>query len=678
MSMSGNNECCCELENELYAEILSYIIYDTRDLAKLRFISPKWNKDVLPFVLKTAGLIRNCYGNNDFIERLMEFGEDTMPSRIFDIDLDIPPLFEEVARIESITFPPPPNNYDTDTVSVVANGDLLFPQQARTLCETKSLAESETVSREAHASGMFFSIQQFEKKETAYCRDIPEEDMENIHSVILTCTVERDNCVVDKEHGSIILHGIGGVPTGDEEILPFDNNGDYRAYVTADIENDEKITCLVPLILKFSEDFVWDIRYESSSEILALTSLLSRHQEKLLVSEGVTVADGYVPNLLHNKLVNQINALADNTDADYHPHSNGIVRDLVHPALYSFVKGVSPQKTLPPVPPEVFTKWGNESLEKSDDLSEGMETSFEDEVSGSKDYWGRPYEASSKYQWLPTYFNISCDGTCSIQDYINNLVPRSKYETLYDSIAQLFSHALPLIESVFSYGKVVRPRIRDEGENDSMPENYFVDGLTPPIEEDYYSLRGKILQVITKIVDYELPPGGTYEGVWHVEGMSHEEIVATAIYFIDRDEDIVGGDILFKRAFHKEEGDFIFSHVDQTRPAHLERVIEDGLLPLGRVKTLSKRLLVFPNSHVHKVGELKNVSNSLQKRRIVVFFLVNPEKRIVSTREVLPQATECGGKMGREEAFEHRLALMKERKFTKQDWNIREIELCEH
>jgi hypothetical protein len=140
-------------------------------------------------------------------------------------------------------------------------------------------------------------------------------------------------------------------------------------------------------------------------------------------------------------------------------------------------------------------------------------------------------------------------------------------------------------------------------------------------------------------VDYVLNPGQSYEGVWHVEGMSHEEIVATAIYFIHRDDDVVGGDILFKRAFHKREGEFIFSNVDQCRPVHLDRIIHEGLLPLGKVETLPKRLLVFPNSHVHKVTEVENLSidanasDSVQKRRIVVFFLVNPEKRIVSTAE---------------------------------------------
>ena len=45
------------------------------------------------------------------------------------------------------------------------------------------------------------------------------------------------------------------------------------------------------------------------------------------------------------------------------------------------------------------------------------------------------------------------------------------------------------------------------------------------------------LQVITKIVDYELQPGQSHEGVWHVEGMSHEEIVLTCLYILDRDDD---------------------------------------------------------------------------------------------------------------------------------------------
>ena len=92
-------------------------------------------------------------------------------------------------------------------------------------------------------------------------------------------------------------------------------------------------------------------------------------------------------------------------------------------------------------------------------------------------------------------------------------------------------------------------------------------------------MSGERLKMITKITDYELKKGRAYEGAWHVEGMSHVEIVATAIYFIHRDDAIGGGDILLKRASYRDE----------------------GLIPLGTVKTISKRLLVFLKSHVHKV-----------------------------------------------------------------------------
>ena len=39
--------------------------------------------------------------------------------------------------------------------------------------------------------------------------------------------------------------------------------------------------------------------------------------------------------------------------------------------------------------------------------------------------------------------------------------------------------------------------------------------------------RDQELQVIVKIVNYTLKPGESYEGVWHAEGMSHENIVMT-------------------------------------------------------------------------------------------------------------------------------------------------------
>jgi len=343
------------------------------------------------------------------------------------------------------------------------------------------------------------------------------------------------------------------------------------------------------------------------------------------------------------------------------------------------------------VPAEVFD---DEGAEKDDKDASGSE------IDG--DYWGREYEDSAKYQWLPTYFDIGDDGECTISDYINNLVPRSEHEDLYGSLQDLFAQALPLIESVYSYCRVVKKHhLRLHNPDDGEDLDYDRKDI-PPIRENPVSLRGRRLQVVTKIVDYELGPGQTYEGVWHVEGMSHEEIVATAIYFLDRGPDISGGDILFKRAFYKPEATYIFSNIMQTRPTDVEHAIRNqGLVPLGTVETRPGRFLVFPNSHVHKVSKLENTQkvpereddestattatankrrfSTTQTRRIVVFFLINPEKRIPSTREVPVQQEHVdGGTMKRTDALNHRLELMKERKYTKQDWNIREIELCEH
>ena len=98
------------------------------------------------------------------------------------------------------------------------------------------------------------------------------------------------------------------------------------------------------------------------------------------------------------------------------------------------------------------------------------------------------------------------------------------------------------------------------------------------------------------------------------------------------------------------------------------------------------------------MSPLTNTGAERAIRRIVVFFVVDPDHRIISTREVPPQQQHAvhvprapgtprerssgtkgtTGTMSRAKAMDLRLKLMKERKFQKQDWNVRTIELCEH
>lgn len=278
--------------------------------------------------------------------------------------------------------------------------------------------------------------------------------------------------------------------------------------------------------------------------------------------------------------------------------------------------------------------------------------------------WNRPYE-ESRYQWLPAEVSVSESGKCEFQTYINNL-PKEKYGELYDGLGELLSKCLPHLESAWSHGAAVE--FVDE-------DTDVYDMEDSPLDEEVpeKSLKGRTLQVIVKVVDYELAPGQTHEGVWHVEGMSHENIVATAELVLRRPEAFVGGELGFQRAWTKAEAG-LFAGLPQCRSLGVDSCIERGLCPLGRLPLEVGQLTAWPNSHVHKLSPLTNGGGEPAQRRIVVFWLVNPERRIVSSRHVPPQ--QAG--LSLEEAKAHRAQLMEERKRHKQDWNVREISLCEH
>ena len=235
-----------------------------------------------------------------------------------------------------------------------------------------------------------------------------------------------------------------------------------------------------------------------------LTNVWNKYMDNM-ITEGVCYSHGSINLSLRDSLRTNINHLAENSIVDYHPNSNDIVRDLVHPALYSYIKGVSKFKS-------------NSQIQTKSDGSK------------TDDYWGREYE-DSKFQWLPTPFSISTNGKCTITEYINNL-SQQKFPALYNDLEELFGVFLPNFEEVWSY---IKSATFFRGEDDSnFNENIGVsdsDSVIQPTEKLKVSLKGCELQVIVKIVDYRLQPGQTYEGVWHAEGMSHEHIVMTGKCF---------------------------------------------------------------------------------------------------------------------------------------------------
>ena len=293
-----------------------------------------------------------------------------------------------------------------------------------------------------------------------------------------------------------------------------------------------------------------------------ITKVLERHSRRT-TPEGVVFQDDAAPPALVASLREGIDKLAQRQESkefplsyvDFHPHSRGVVRDFVHPALYPFIEGVSWDD------PRTCVHCGDSHKRsfvckalRSLQGSGGASSSDDDRsFSGEKDAWGRRYEDSS-FQWLPTDYEMRDDGRVKISDYINNLVPRSEHVALYSALGELFSHALPLLEAVWAFGRATRAQLRSVGERTQFTSKPKGEDLPQelPVAEAFESLRGRKLQVITKIVEYQLhaeEDPSTYEGVWHVEGMSHEEIVATALYILDRDEELVGADISFKVRF---------------------------------------------------------------------------------------------------------------------------------
>ncbi|GMH42700.1 hypothetical protein BSKO_10619 [Bryopsis sp. KO-2023] len=387
-------------------------------------------------------------------------------------------------------------------------------------------------------------------------------------------------------------------------------------------------------------DFLSELSFVYNLEIIeseAFDKLYAKYQNRD-AREGVYCGLDDIPVSLRSSLQHSIEAMSRMEEVDYHPGTRNIVRDYVHPSIYPYIKGIS-------------------KLQGGAQVSEVVEEEIR------SDFWGRPNE-DSIYQWLPAQFAVDAAGRCSIKTYINNL-SKERHPQLYMDLERLFEIALPRFEAVYNYIHSIQFFQGDMEDVEDAPRPPEVSGLT---------LKNRELQVVTKIVDYELQPGATFEGVWHVEGMSHENIVSTALYIIERSDCIQGGDLLFKRAFLNHECGEVFYGIPQDRHPAAEKIIADGLLPVGKLGTGEGRLIVFPNSHVHKVDTLVNTSSEFGRRRIIVFFLVNPERDIVSTRDVEPQQEV----MPRSEALQHRLKLMEERKRHKQDWNVREIELCEH
>lgn len=376
---------------------------------------------------------------------------------------------------------------------------------------------------------------------------------------------------------------------------------------------------------------------------------------------------------------------------DYHPNSNKTILDIIHPSLFPLIKSGQHKTKLTKEGLDLLKNQKNKIFKEPETSNRyGYNIPDDQQV----DFWGRIYE-DSIYQWLPSEIELIEDNLNHFGSLLfdpvkktvsNKFVspihncPRTAENQLKPLLGKLLSYALPKFNLCYQYGKSLNlMKIDCEPDNYNKDENlnqYCVNKS----DKIYTKNLPKNLQIITKIVDYNLKPEQIYdEGAWHVEGMSHENIIATMVCCLKKDENKFckdSGKLRFKRAFTYEEGADIHDEIVQCRPKWVEHVMKEPIY-LGENNLKEGEMIVFPNSHIHQLSELKNLSKTdSATRRVIVFWLINPNTRIISTKHV--NYKENDKILDYEKAVEHRVKLMEERKYHKQDFNVREISLCEH
>ncbi|KAH9896247.1 hypothetical protein F4778DRAFT_783527 [Xylariomycetidae sp. FL2044] len=129
---------------------------------------------------------------------------------------------------------------------------------------------------------------------------------------------------------------------------------------------------------------------------------------------------------------------------DWHPRSNDMVQDLVHPSMYPFVYGQSNFIMDECVGvADAVTAWAGKGapVPKTERVVDLGFSRFSYGIGGSEippSYW------SDTYQWLPANVGFRKDGTAEFTSYINNLRPDNlEYRGIYRTIEKLIDKAIP-------------------------------------------------------------------------------------------------------------------------------------------------------------------------------------------------------------------------------------------
>ncbi|TFK70996.1 hypothetical protein BDN72DRAFT_958380 [Pluteus cervinus] len=403
------------------------------------------------------------------------------------------------------------------------------------------------------------------------------------------------------------------------------------------------------------------------AELRDKARLFQEYNAVSVFTGDVVKSDTIVPDSLRTTLIQTVKPLEDVPSKlqDWHPRSDDMVLDLVHPSLFPLLYGRS--RVLP---------HGRTTLDDCiERCSQGEVLVVSPDRSAERRWGYEPY--SDKFQWLPCEVDIS-NGDAKITSYINNLHPH-QHKELYGLIEQVISAAIPLWNMTLSPSRgLYKKRIcySDEGYHSNPADWSAAEGPQQEDEDNHLERReylrthqviqpepgmfwpdhsdlhvdlrkeyaGTGLQVIVKLANIVLTPekpkyGG---GTWHIEGQLNEHICATALYDY-HNENITPSHLAFRQRASEDDANGLGNSWDDDSTNHedwlpqifgcsnFESIVQD----VGKIETKQGRLLTFPNILQHQVQPFQ-LADPTQPgdRKLLALFLVDPNLKIISTANV--------------------------------------------
>ena len=221
-----------------------------------------------------------------------------------------------------------------------------------------------------------------------------------------------------------------------------------------------------------------------------------------------------------------------------------------------------------------------------------------------------------KKSWISTEFLLK-DNKASINGEINN-ISKEQFPNLYEDIQNIFNSMIPYMNEV-----------RD------------------------LSIYEK-LNVIVKIQSYQLKENEAYDGQFHQEGFKKEGIFMVGIYYFHVSPNLKGGDLELKYVKRKE--------IDENKILNL--ITENKLLPIEE-----DDIAIFLNRRCqHRINKLQVISpkvNKIYDRKILSFFIADPEKSVIPTSNGMTQLNQIKPMNEIEIAYAERDAFKNNRLFSK-------------